>query len=49
MHFIIYCAIYLLEAAFGFALLFATGAAVIWWQDRHKRRERTYFNSTYRP
>lgn len=39
----------LVFAAVGFGALFATGAAVIWWQDRHKRRERAYFNSTYRP
>lgn len=44
MHFIIYCAIYLLEAAFGFGLLFAAGAAVVWWQDRHKRAHYRYVN-----
>lgn len=44
MDFIFYAVRYLLEAGFGFGLLFATGAAVIWWEGRHKRRQRAYWN-----
>lgn len=44
MDFVIYCVLYMLEAAFGFGMLFAISAAVVWWGGRHRRRELAYEN-----
>lgn len=44
MNFIIYCLLYLFQAAVGFSMLLAIGAAVVYWQERHRRRERAFFN-----
>lgn len=48
LDFIVYIVTHLVFAAAGFALLFATSAAVIWWRGRHKRREHADWKSIYR-
>lgn len=35
---------YIGSAVLGFAMLFGISAAVVYWQERHKRRDRAYWN-----
>jgi hypothetical protein len=44
MDFVFYTARTLLDAGLGFGALFAVSAAMVYWRERHVRRDRAYWN-----